>query len=296
MVLTTFPKFDPFTMDKETYHLVKEMRTKVAKSEEGRLYSQRPENKLRKRRKDKLYRDRPDIKKKQKQYNKLYTKLNSERIKLHKIKYARSEKGQQRRREYRASRGYKQGLIEYRKTDAYKACQRSETRRVYQQIRNQLESVKERKRKYKKSLKGKQRTREYEKHRRENEPEYKMKCILRRRLLSAVSRYKTKKWSSTTGLLGCTMNHFVNHIETMFQPGMTWENHGVYKRGGEMKWHLDHIIPVSSYDVTLEEQQKRCFHYSNFQPLWAVDNLKKGAKNPMADKRVPVKIQPGSGQ
>ena len=53
---------------------------------------------------------------------------------------------------------------------------------------------------------------------------------------------------------------------------MTWKNWGV--KG----WHLDHIIPCASFDLSLPEEQKKCFHYTNLQPLWAEDNLSKGSK------------------
>jgi len=49
---------------------------------------------------------------------------------------------------------------------------------------------------------------------------------------------------------------------------MTWDNYG--------KWHVDHIIPISSFNLTLETEVEKCFHFTNLQPLWAKDNLKKG--------------------
>ena len=71
-------------------------------------------------------------------------------------------------------------------------------------------------------------------------------------------------------LLGCSIEKLWEHLESKFQPGMTRENHG--------KWHIDHIRPCISFNLTDLEQQKICFHYTNLQPLWAEDNLKKGAK------------------
>jgi post-segregation antitoxin (ccd killing protein) len=78
------------------------------------------------------------------------------------------------------------------------------------------------------------------------------------------------KSSSTEKLLGCTFEKFKLHIESKFCDGMNWENMG--------QWHIDHIIPLASFDLSKEDHQKIAFHYTNQQPLWAVDNLKKGAK------------------
>ena len=61
-------------------------------------------------------------------------------------------------------------------------------------------------------------------------------------------------------------------MENKFQDGMNWENYGFYG------WHIDHIIPCSSFDMIDPEQQKICFHYSNLQPLWAADNFRKSDK------------------
>ena len=60
------------------------------------------------------------------------------------------------------------------------------------------------------------------------------------------------------------------HLEKSFKSGMTRENHG--------KWHIDHIIPCVSFDLTKPEEQAKCFHYTNLQPLWASENLAKGSK------------------
>jgi hypothetical protein len=61
-------------------------------------------------------------------------------------------------------------------------------------------------------------------------------------------------------------------LQSKFKEVITWENHGKYAG------HIDHIIPCASFDLTDPEQQKKCFHYTNLQPLWAHENLSKGAK------------------
>lgn len=107
-------------------------------------------------------------------------------------------------------------------------------------------------------------------HKMKNNPKYKIERILRKRFLSAIKR-EFKKTSAIT-LLGCSIEECKKYLESKFQEGMTWKNHGL--KG----WHIDHIIPCSAFDLTKEEEQKKCFHYSNLQPLWWIDNLKKSNK------------------
>ncbi len=78
------------------------------------------------------------------------------------------------------------------------------------------------------------------------------------------------KFDCTHHLLGCSPRQFKQHLEALFLPGMSWMNRRL--------WHIDHKKPVSSFDLTTEEGQRAAFHYTNTQPLWAVDNLRKGAK------------------
>ena len=93
--------------------------------------------------------------------------------------------------------------------------------------------------------------------------------LLRRRTLLAL-KGKSKS-ASTMTLLGVSNIEFVwKHLESTFKPGMTKENHGL--------WHIDHIIPCSSFDLSKAEEQVKCFHYTNLQALWAYENLSKGSK------------------
>lgn len=81
--------------------------------------------------------------------------------------------------------------------------------------------------------------------------------------------------------LGCTIDECRFYIESQFKPGMSWENYGFYG------WHIDHKIPVATIkDVNDKEQIKRVCHYTNLQPLWAKENLSKGAKILDGDKNV----------
>lgn len=73
-------------------------------------------------------------------------------------------------------------------------------------------------------------------------------------------------------LLGCTLHHFKHHIESHFTDGMTWANHG------NDGWHIDHVRPVASFDLSDAAQRQECFHFTNTQPMWATENMKKGSK------------------
>ncbi len=103
-----------------------------------------------------------------------------------------------------------------------------------------------------------------------NDPSAKIAKSLRRNL----SRFIKNKQISANALLGCNYYFFRSYLEERFVEGMCWENYGFYG------WHIDHIKPCASFNLTDIEQQKICFHYTNLQPLWGVDNLKKGSALP----------------
>lgn len=100
---------------------------------------------------------------------------------------------------------------------------------------------------------------------------FRLKKILRTELRSAVKRDWKK--GKTLDLLGCSISFLKSHLESMFDKYMSWDNYGTY-------WHIDHIVPIASFDLSDPEQQKLCFHYSNLQPLEATENMRKGAKIP----------------
>jgi len=83
-----------------------------------------------------------------------------------------------------------------------------------------------------------------------------------------------QKSGSAVKDLGCSIDEFKEYIAKKFQPGMTWENWGK----GKGKWSLDHILPLSYFDLGDRVQFLKAAHYTNYQPLWETDNLKKGYK------------------
>lgn len=80
------------------------------------------------------------------------------------------------------------------------------------------------------------------------------------------------KHSSVLKYLGCSIKEVKTYLESKFQPGMTWDNYGT--KG----WHIDHIVPLERFDHTDEHQIYKAWHYTNLQPLWWQDNLRKGSK------------------
>lgn len=72
--------------------------------------------------------------------------------------------------------------------------------------------------------------------------------------------------------LGCTLDELLDYLESMFDSEMTW---GQYGTNG---WHIDHVLPLASFDLTDPVQCRQACHYTNLQPLWAEDNLRKGSK------------------
>jgi hypothetical protein len=98
-----------------------------------------------------------------------------------------------------------------------------------------------------------------------NNPLLKIKRNLRRRISHVLGgNYKTNR---TFDLIGCSPAQFKAHIESQFTQGMTWDNYGA------TGWHIDHIKPCFTFDLSNPDQQKECFHYTNQRPLWAIDNL-----------------------
>ena len=115
----------------------------------------------------------------------------------------------------------------------------------------------------------KQAKKKYLRNRRKTDPLFKLASNIRCLIRGSLNRLNFKKTSRTAEILGCDFYFFRDYLEAQFAYGMTWENQGSV-------WHLDHIIPVSS--ALTEERLIELNHFSNFQPLFAEDNIEKSNK------------------
>ena len=98
------------------------------------------------------------------------------------------------------------------------------------------------------------------------DPNYKLARALCVRLAYKLKKSKVFSDEAAIDFLGCTINEARRHIEAQWLPGMSWSNH---TRDG---WHIDHIQPINTFDMSDPEQRRRCFHYTNLRPLWASEN------------------------
>lgn len=109
------------------------------------------------------------------------------------------------------------------------------------------------------------------KYKRKTNIEYRIKHRLRCMLNKVLKIQHIKKVNHTMDLVGCTVKQLIKYIESQFDTKMSWDNYGQYG------WHIDHIRPCASFDLTKPEEQFKCFNYKNLQPLWWPDNLSKNS-------------------
>jgi len=114
-----------------------------------------------------------------------------------------------------------------------------------------------------------ERRRELMASRYKNDPSHRVERNVRRSVLHGVRMSGKPKSGKTTSIIGCSFAALRDHLESQFTEGMSWENYGLHG------WHIDHIIPVSSFNLADESQMRQCFHWSNMQPLWSKDNRRK---------------------
>lgn len=100
---------------------------------------------------------------------------------------------------------------------------------------------------------------------------FRIKHITSSRISQALKTYNTLKTNRTIEYLGCNMEEYTQYLESKFTPEMSWDNYGEY-------WEIDHVLPIDSFDLNIEENLYRCFHYTNTQPLEKTKNREKSNK------------------
>lgn len=231
-------------------------------------YKQRPEVRERTQEYQKEYRQRPEVQERLRELSKEYKQRPEVKTRIQEYGQEYKEKNRDRAREI--NRIY---LSVPENKERHKANQKTER-------------YKERKRKYNNEYNKRPEVRE-----RRNETqrkEYQNNTAKRlRRNLSLAMNHKLKtvlnggclKGKNTLEYLGCSMEEFVQHIENQFEDGMCWDNYGRSTTKCIRCWHLDHIVPamykesaddIITVDVIIERS-----HYTNFQPMWADENISK---------------------
>jgi hypothetical protein len=162
-------------------------------------------------------------------------------------KYHQTDKYKKAIKNYQTSKKGKRTLENYKKTSEYKLMRKASLKKFRSSEKQRL--IFER---YYKTKKGEITN---------------MWRTLRIRLKNWTSNKNARAKSEMQKIIGCDKKTLRAHLESKFKPGMSWQNHG--------KWHIDHIIPLYKFDPTKYEDIKKANHYSNLQPLWADENLRK---------------------
>jgi hypothetical protein len=182
---------------------------------------------------------------------------------------ANKEEILQREKERRAAKPKPPKVPRPRMSEEERKRRKSECDRRYRE-RN-ADKVKQRKSEHYERI-GREQRRVWGNRAMATNPYYRLARNIRTRIRCALKPSNAYKADRTEELLGCTISEFHAYFESLFTEGMTWE---LFMHG---EIHIDHIIPCKLFDLTDPEQQKQCFSYRNLQPLWKVDNLKKGIK------------------
>jgi hypothetical protein len=189
-----------------------------------------------------------------KQYRKKMESKESYQIKrkIYLEKYYSNPKNKEKRLKW---------LKEWRKRDYVRKKKLDYKKRNKEHIRKQSSE-------YAKRPEVRERVRNQVRKRLKNDPVFLIKYRLRTRFYQYVKRGLAKKQVKTSKLIGCDWKYLKNHLQKRFKKGMSWQNFG--------KWHIDHIKPMSHFDLMKVKDQYLCCNYKNLQPMWATDNLSKG--------------------
>lgn len=189
-------------------------------------------------------------KERRKQYDKIYREVNKERLKEVKKQYREANKEKIAAKDKKYREANKEKIKQYRIDNKEHITKKT----------------KEYRQKNKEKLNERQNA--YKNNKYQENIQYRLAVNLRARFKIALKNNQKK--GSAVQDLGCTIDELKLYLEMQFASGMTWDNYG--------EWHIDHITPLSSFDLTCRMELLEAVHYTNLQPLWAEDNLRKGSK------------------
>jgi hypothetical protein len=229
---------------------------------------------------------------KRKAYQKEYREKNKEKQKEYIKQYylKNKEKMIQRSKEHRLSNIDE---VKERKREKYIENKEKILKKQKEYYKNNKEKIKNRTKLYvdknrenvnKARREWKKKNKDKIREKNKNNINHLITCRLRKRFSNIIRRNNYSKSGKTIELLGCSFNQFKDYFESKFTEGMSWE---LFMKG---EIHIDHIRPCSSFNLYNEEEQKICFHYTNLQPLWKTENLKKGKK--WKEETTPPSTQP----
>jgi len=206
-------------------------------------------------------------KEERKNYQEKYYKKNREKLLEQKKEYEKINKKNRKNYQEKYYEKNKEKLKKQAKEYRIVNEEKIKEKRKKDYLKNR-EMVLEQRKEYAKT--NREKINKYSQKKRKEDISFKLSQNLSGRVRDALNG--KSKINHTAELIGCSIKELKQHLEKQFKEGMKWENYGF--RG----WHIDHILPCASFNLLIEDEQKKCFHYTNLQPLWAKENLQKGKK------------------
>jgi len=220
---------------------------------------------------------RENNKERRKIYQEEYYQNNQEKAKARTKEWSENNKERIKnyQEEYRENNKEK---IKKSKQEWYQNNQEKAKANAKEYCKNNPEKVKERLKRYRQN--NKKKTNQYFTERYHNDPFYRLIHRMRGSVLKTLKRQGASKNQRTMEYINCSVAYLYNHLESQFEPWMTWDNCGVYNPNGPRTWQIDHRKPCDSFDLLNDEEQKyMCFHWTNLQPLCSKKNIvDKGTK------------------
>lgn len=189
-------------------------------------------------------------------YMKKYNMSNKEAIKKNSQKYYKNNKEKVKKNSKKKYKDDKEYFLNYLKKyrAEHKEETKSDSKKYYEKNRKKII----------------EKTRVYQKKRKNSDPIYKLKANIRTMISNITKGRNFTKKSKTVDIIGCSFEYFELYIESKFEPWMNWSNYGLYNSTPNYGWDIDHIIPMSS--AISEEDVKKLNNYTNLQPLCSYVN------------------------